>query len=173
MEKVANKAVPTMSAGGLDKDRVGKAIGRIASGVFIMTTQDERGRDGIMASWVSQAAFEPPMVTVAVKKERHVLEFLKSGSKFSLNVLSKKNMDVFKAFVKPFTPGMDRFEGIDVSPDSKAGPIISSCVAYLDCMVRSIVEAGDHTVVVAEIIDGDILNAEEPMIHLRSNGFQY
>jgi flavin reductase (DIM6/NTAB) family NADH-FMN oxidoreductase RutF len=154
-------------------EQVGKAIGRIASGVFILTTEDKGERDGIMASWVNQAAFEPPMVSVAIKKERHVLEFIKSGTKFTLNVLSKKNMDVFKNFVKPYTEGMDRFEGLTVSPESAAGPVISSCVAYMDCKMRSMVEAGDHMIVLAEVIDGAVLNEDEPMVHLRSNGFQY
>ena len=116
MEKVADKAVPTTPAAGFDKERVGKAIGRIASGVFIMTTQDERGRDGIMASWVSQAAFDPPMLTVAVQKQRHVLEFLKSGSIRCL-------------------PGMIRW--LRLSPRSgKILPSLSSRVVLIRMVIR-------------------------------------
>lgn len=155
------------------REGVGKAIGRIASGVFILTTVDKGERDGIMASWVNQAAFEPPMVSVAIKKERHVLEFIKTNSTFTLNVLSKKNMDVYKNFVKPYTEGMDRFEGLEVKADTQAGPVIASSVAYLDCKMRSMVEAGDHMIVLAEVISGELLNEDEPMVHLRSNGFQY
>src|SRR4030095_13031489 len=90
------------------KESIGRAIGRIPSGVFALTSDRHGHRDGLLASWVSQAAFEPPMISVAIKKERHILELLCVGSKFTLNVLSKKNMDVYKNFVKPYKEGLDR-----------------------------------------------------------------
>ncbi len=155
------------------KDSIGKAIGRIASGVYIVTVKNGGARDGLMASWISQAAFEPPMLSVAIKKERHILELMRVGHSFTVNVLSKKNMDIFKSFVQPYTEGMDRFEGLALMDGSKAGPVFSAAVAYMHCTVRSVIEAGDHVVVIGEIFEGQLLNSEEPMVHLRSDGFKY
>lgn len=157
-----------------DKEKIGRAIGRIPSGVFALTSERHGQRDGLLASWVSQAAFDPPMISVAIKKERHILELLCVGAKFTLNVLSKKNMDVYKNFVKPYTSGMDRYDGLELLPANKGGPIFAEAVAYMDCVTRTMVEAGDHVIVVGEIVDGGLLQSEnEPMVHLRSNGFQY
>jgi len=157
-----------------NKESIGKAIGRIPSGVFAVTSDRNGQRDGLLASWVSQAAFTPPMISVAIKKERHILELLCVGSRFTLNVLSKKNMDVYKNFVKPFKEGMDRYEGLKLLPAQKGGPIFAEAVAYMDCVTRTMVEAGDHVVLLGEIVDGALLESEnEPMVHLRSNGFQY
>lgn len=156
------------------KEKIGKAIGRIPSGVFAVTAERHGLRDGLLASWVSQAAFEPPMISVAIKKERHLLELLGVGARFTLNVLSKKNMDVYKSFVRPFTQGMDRFSGLKLLPSSEGGPIIAEAVAFMDCVTRTMVEAGDHVIVIGEVIDGGLLQADnEPLVHLRSNGFQY
>ena len=155
------------------KEIIGKAIGRIASGVYVVTTERNGQRDGLLASWISQAAFDPPMVSVAVQKSRHLLELLGVGQRFTVNVLSKGNAGMFKNFGKPFSPGMDRFEGLNVT-NGKGGPVLADCIAYLDCVTRTMVEAGDHVLVVGEIIAGDMLNPEaEPMVHLRKNGFQY
>jgi flavin reductase (DIM6/NTAB) family NADH-FMN oxidoreductase RutF len=156
------------------KDKIGKAIGRIASGVFIVTAQKGGKSEGLLASWVNQAAFNPPMIMAAVKKERHILEMLSKGSKFSLNVLSKTNMDIFKNFVKPHEPGLDRFAGLNMLETQKHAPVFADAVAYLDCVTVSLTEAGDHLVVLGEIVGGDLLQAEaDPMVHLRKNGFHY
>jgi flavin reductase (DIM6/NTAB) family NADH-FMN oxidoreductase RutF len=156
------------------KASIGKAIGRIPSGVFALTSDRHGQRDGLLASWVSQAAFEPPMLSVAIKKERHILELLCVGSRFTLNVLSKNNMDIYKNFVKPYQEGMDRYDGLNVLPANKGGPIFAEAVAFMDCITRTMVEAGDHVILLGEIVDGALLQSEnEPMVHLRSNGFQY
>jgi flavin reductase (DIM6/NTAB) family NADH-FMN oxidoreductase RutF len=157
-----------------EKENVGKAIGRIASGVFIVTTERDGNRDGLLASWISQAAFEPPMVSVAVQKSRHLLELLGVGQRFTVNILSKDNTGLFKNFAKPFEPGLDRFEGLALAQQGKSGPILADAIAFLDCVTRTMVETGDHVLVVGEIINGQLLNPEkEPLVHLRKNGFQY
>lgn len=157
-----------------DKQAMGKAMGRIASGVYVATMNHNGHKDGILLSWVSQAAFEPPMLTVAIKKERsHVMDALAVGKSFTLNVLSKKNTDMFKNFAKPFSEGMDRFAGLEVVANDGGGPILTNAVAFMNLIVRNVTDAGDHAVLLAEVTDGGMLNADEPMVHLRNNGFQY
>ncbi|HEY9714353.1 MAG TPA: flavin reductase family protein, partial [Chroococcales cyanobacterium] len=130
--------------------------------------------EGMLTSWLCQAGFEPPMLTLAVKKERPVLASLGAGAKFVVNVLSKNNMDVFKNFAKPHEEGLDRFAGLRVCNDCDAGPVFTDAVAYMACKVDKQVEAGDHYVIVAEIVEGKVFTSEqEPMVHLRKSGFQY
>lgn len=153
-------------------ENLGKALGRVASGVYVITLSDG-ARDGMMATFIGQVAFEPPMITVAVKRDRPILPKLKPGAEFVVNVLGKKNTEVFKNFARPFTEGLDRFAGLSVR-DEAAGPVLSDCVSYVACKVASQAEAGDHIVVLAEVRGGALLDGEqEPMVHLRKSGFQY
>jgi flavin reductase (DIM6/NTAB) family NADH-FMN oxidoreductase RutF len=164
----------TTSSEDATKEKLGRAIGRMASGVYIVTIYGEDGKDGMLTTWLVQSAFEPPMLSLAVKKGRPLLDHLKKGSTFSVNVLSKKNMDVFKNFAKPHTEGMDRFEGLSIDAAVPSGPVFKDCVAYMSCKMHDKVEAGDHYVVVAEITEGALLAGdEEPMTHFRKSGFQY
>lgn len=173
-EAANNPAVVEESLTVEQKEAVGKAIGRIASGVFVVSTERNGERDGLLASWVSQAAFEPPMISVAIQKSRHLLELLGVGQKFTINVLSKDNKAVFKNFARPFEPGLDRFAGLSLAASGKAGPVLADAVAYLDCVSRTLVETGDHVLLVGEVISGGLLHGDaEPMVHLRKNGFQY
>jgi 3-hydroxy-9,10-secoandrosta-1,3,5(10)-triene-9,17-dione monooxygenase reductase component len=156
------------------KESLGKAIGRLASGVFIVTLQQDAEKHGVMATWVNQAAFEPPTITAAFNKERHFLNFLDKDVKFTVNVLSNKNMDIFKAFARPGKENDDRFDGLELLPNTNAGPVFAKVVAYLDCQVRQIIDAGDHMLTLATVIGGDVIHPDlEPMTHVRKNGFQY
>ncbi|HEY9775287.1 MAG TPA: flavin reductase family protein [Planktothrix sp.] len=162
-----------MSSVSIDTENLGKALGRVASGVYVVTLTEKSERDGMLATFIGQVAFEPPMVSIAVKRERPILPKLPAGAKFAVNVLGKKNTEIFKHFAKPFAEGVDRFAGLRVE-DKPTGPVLSECVSYIGCRVISQAEAGDHIVVLAEVIEGAMLDGEqEPMVHLRKNGFQY
>ena len=157
----------------LSEENIGRAIGRIASGVYIVTLTDAGQPEGMLTTWIGQTSFEPAMISVVVKKERALLSSLTVGRPFTVNVLSKKNMDIFKNFAKPHSDGLNRFDGLNFE-DSLSGAIFSDCVAYMTCKVKTLVEAGDHHLVLSEITAGDVLNGDdEPMVHLRKNGFQY
>jgi len=154
------------------KAKVGPALGRVASGVFIVTVGHGESKDGMMASWVSQAGFEPPSLIVAVNKSRPIMKSLEVGATFLVNVLSKRNMDIFKAFAKPHNE--IKFDGIELLDSVSAGPAFKEAVSYMVAKVKSVTDASDHVIVLGEIVDGALLNGEdEPMVHLRRDGFQY
>jgi flavin reductase (DIM6/NTAB) family NADH-FMN oxidoreductase RutF len=157
------------------REQLGKALGRIASGVHIVTINVEGQPHGIMATWVSQASFEPPAITLAFNKERPIIKSIQPGALLTLNVLSKKNMDIFKAFARPSKEEHDdRFQGLALKENGKGGPIFAQAASYLNCSVTNSMDAGDHLVVLAELLDGAILESDsEPMVHIRNNGFHY
>jgi flavin reductase (DIM6/NTAB) family NADH-FMN oxidoreductase RutF len=157
-----------------DREQLGRAIGRLTSGVYVLTLERAGEPEGILMTWIGQAAFEPPLVTVAVKKDRPVLEQLPEGSHFVVNVLAKTNNDIFKNFAKPHLPAPERFAGLPLLAKNGYGPVFASTVAYLNCTVSKGVEVGDHYLLVAEVVGGAVLDPEaEPMSHLRKSGFQY
>lgn len=152
------------------KEKLGPAIGKIASGVYIVTTA-KGGNDGMLATWIAQAGFEPPSLVVSVNKQRDLLKALEVGDKFTVNVLSKANMDIFKAFAKPHNDA--KFADLKLE-STEAGPAFSDAVSYMCATVKSITDAGDHVIVLGEIFDGALLNGDaELMTHIRKNGFQY
>lgn len=174
----ASLAAPTFSA--VDpkeelKDRIGPALGKIASGVYIATVVSAGVKHGLLATWVAQASFYPPKLTLAINKERPLLDKLAPGTLFTLNVLSSKNMDIFKKFAAPTTDTTaDRFDGLELADSATAsGPVFADAVGYLDLRVETFINAGDHIVVLAEITGGGVQNAEPPMTHIRKNGFSY
>lgn len=150
-----------------------QALGRVSSGVYVVTLRHKNEQQGMLATWIMQASFEPPMLSLAVKTERQILPQLGEGKCFSVNVLSKKNLDIFKAFARPYQPELDRFAELELSAKGTAGPVFTDTLAYLDCVVRGQIAAGDHIIITAEITGGEVLNSGEPMLHTRTIGTRY
>jgi flavin reductase (DIM6/NTAB) family NADH-FMN oxidoreductase RutF len=156
------------------REELGKALGRLASGVFVVTVDTETGPHGMLATWIAQAAFEPPMVTIAINSERPILKDIE-GKVISINILSSQNMDVFKAFARPSKGEHDdRFDNLDTTVNPDGATAFAGVVAVLNCVVSQSVPAGDHVVVLATVRSGKTIKSDaEPMTHLRKNGFQY
>ena len=152
------------------------AVGRIVGSLCAVTAKKNDAQSAMLASWVSQASFNPPALTVAVAKERAVESFLLKGSSFNLNVLGGGNeKEVMKALLKPFAPGENRFGEMDVEISEANGcAIVTKALSYLECEVTDRMEAGDHWIVLANVKDGKLLQEEGlTAIHHRKTGTSY
>src|SRR5262245_44607352 len=90
-------------------DAIAPVLGRVPSGIFILTAKHGEQETGMLASWVMQAGFEPPAVTVAVRQGRYLADWLKAGTPFVLNLVAEKQHDLLKHFGKGFAPEADAF----------------------------------------------------------------
>lgn len=95
-----------------------QAVGRIVGTLCVISGKDGDAESGMLASWVSQASFNPPGITISVKRDRAVENVLLVGSRFNVNILAEgKETDVVKHMLKPFKPGESRFEGLATEVD--------------------------------------------------------
>jgi len=153
-----------------------KALGRIAGGLYIISATKGEVSSAMIASWVTQASFEPLGLTVAVAKERAIESLLAHpGDLFVVNVLPEKgHQSVMKHFMKRFAPGEDRFAGVKTQPASNGSPILSDALAYLECSVISRIELSDHYIVYAQVDFGGVSNPDAlPVVHHRQVGNHY
>jgi flavorubredoxin/flavin reductase (DIM6/NTAB) family NADH-FMN oxidoreductase RutF len=155
--------------------RTEQALGRIVGSLCIVTTTKDELKGAMVASWVSQATFNPPGLTVAVAKERAIESLLPNGSNFVLNILAEgKNVPLMKHFLKPFAPGEDRFANIDYEIANNGCPILTSALAYLECRVAERMECGDHWILYAIASDGKLLQGDlVTAVHHRKSGSHY
>ena len=154
-------------------EQLGAAIGAIPSGLFIVTSQ-QNGKTAVMlASWVQQAGFTPPSVTLIVAKGRPIESFLTVGSPVVINIAEKGQGKIIGHFAKGFAPDSDPFDGIETAIAPSGQPYLTNAIAYLDATVAGSIDAGDHIVILANITAGARLRDGESAIHTRPNGFKY
>jgi flavin reductase (DIM6/NTAB) family NADH-FMN oxidoreductase RutF len=149
------------------------ALGRIPSGLFIVTARHGKQETGMLASWVQQCSFDPPMISAAFARERWVLEWLTVETAFAVNVLAEGQKPLLAHFGKGFAKGEPAFEGLEVERDGHAAPKLLAAHAYLDCRVAKRVDAGDHVLVFAKVLGGTVLNDHRPATHVRKSGKHY
>jgi flavorubredoxin/flavin reductase (DIM6/NTAB) family NADH-FMN oxidoreductase RutF len=156
-------------------DRVEQAVGRIVGSMTIVTTKTEELSGAMLASWVSQATFNPPGLTIAVAKERAIESLMHRGNPFVLNILEQgKHIPLMKHFLKPFAPGEDRFVGVNTAESSSGCPILADSLAYLECTVVSRMECGDHWTIYATVENGKVHNPTGvTAVHQRKSGKHY
>ena len=156
-------------------DPTSQAVGRIVGSLCVVTAQRENVGSAMLASWVSQATFDPPGLTVSVAKDRAIESLLHRDSTFVLNILGEGNhLGLMKHFLKPFNPGEDRFVGVSVQSAENGSPILSDGLAYLECRVENRMECGDHWLLYAVIEAGNVLDASHlTAVHHRKSGNHY
>jgi flavin reductase (DIM6/NTAB) family NADH-FMN oxidoreductase RutF len=128
----------------------------------------------MLASWVQQAGFEPPMLTVGIRRDRHVADWIAEAGKFALSQLAIGSKALIRHFGRGFAPDANAFEGVELRHDARGGPVLAGALAYLDAEVAGELATGDHRIFVARIIGGALLQSDaEPLVHVRANGFHY
>ncbi|MDJ0743752.1 MAG: diflavin flavoprotein [Xenococcaceae cyanobacterium MO_167.B27] len=158
----------------LDSD-LDKAMGRISGGLYIITATKGNIKSAMLASWVSQASFEPPGFTIAVAKDRAIESLMQVGDRFVLNVLEEgKYQQLMKHFLKRFKPGADRFAGVNTQTANNGSPILTDALAYLECEVVSRMECSDHWLVYSKVTTGRVSDPDAiTAIHHRKVGNHY
>jgi flavin reductase (DIM6/NTAB) family NADH-FMN oxidoreductase RutF len=150
-----------------------RALGRIPSGLFVVTTLKDDQPSGFLGSFVMQAGFEPPTLTVAIGRDRpHLADIRKSG-RFALSILDPASRGLMTPFVKKVVPPATPFDGIAVARTAAGSFVLAEALAWIDCRVRGEHESGDHVVVFGEVVEAAVLREGDPWTHLRKNGLGY
>ncbi|TPX27727.1 diflavin flavoprotein [Cylindrospermopsis raciborskii] len=151
---------------------VEQAVGRIIGSLCVVTATQGEIKTGMLASWVTQASFNPPGLTIAVAKDRAMENLTHTSNPFIVNILAE-GREIRKHFMKVYEPGQDRFKGLDIT-EGNGGVILNGALAYLECTVQSRMEVGDHWLVYATVNDGKVLNQDGmTAIHHRKSASFY
>jgi flavorubredoxin/flavin reductase (DIM6/NTAB) family NADH-FMN oxidoreductase RutF len=171
------KAIEAMKS--LDGD-LDKALGRLSGGLYVVTARQGTGEDSrsgaMVASWVSQASFDPPGITVAVAKDRAIEALLQVEDRFVLNILRDDNhQQLLRHFLRRFPPGADRFAGVNtLEAVAAGGPVLGDALAYLGCRVAQRLEGPDHWIIYAVVEEGNVADTQAATaVHHRKVGNHY
>jgi len=157
---------------GVQGDRTEQAVGRLVGSLSVISAKRGDVTSAMLASWISQATFNPPGLTIAVAKDRALESLMHNGDKFVLNILAE-GRQLRRHFLKNFAPGEDRFAGLNIQEANNGCPVLSDALAYLECVVANRMECGDHWVVYATVENGHLLSDGVTAVHYRKSGSHY
>src|SRR5438552_6594193 len=142
------------------------ALGRIVSGMFVITARREPGETGMLASWVQQCSFDPPLVSVALKKGREIASWLPEGAPFIVNILDDTQTDMLIHFGRGFSEKEDAFADVEVERIDGSPPIIKDALAFLHCHVTGRCSTCDHDKIIAKRVTCRTLVERNPRVQM-------
>jgi len=148
---------------------IAAALGRIPSGLFIVAWCDDGADRCMLASWVMQAGFAPPQVSVAIAESRDLLSAIDRGLPFVVSVLGDSQRGLLARFGKA---GPEPFAGLTVHRTASGAAALPDAAAWMECRPTARAAHGDHVVVLAEVVTAGG-GGGEPAVHVRRNGLRY
>lgn len=145
---------------------------RLPFGLFAVTVTDGETTNAFTANWLTQAAFEPPMIMVAVESDGHSLALIRASGVLAVNLFGEEQRDLAGQLGRSFARNPHKLEGVPHHAAPNGCPILDDALGWLACRVTGEVPAGDHIVFVAEITDAGILR-EGAILTMAAAGFRY
>ncbi len=155
-----------------------RALRLFQYGLFIVTARARHHEPGqpyaaATVTWVSQASFEPPLVMVALRKDSWTNEAVRQTGSFAINLLGENQKEMAGRFFKKTDVDGDQLNGLAFAEGVNGSPLLREAIAYLECEEQERIEIGDHSVIVARIMEAGVRNPDASPILLRDTGWSY
>jgi len=121
---------------------------------------------GMTINSFSSVSLNPSLVSFCIDNRSANLKFFKKNRYFSLNVLSREQQGLARAFATPKNSAKWNVEPYFFG--QKGNPIFQNSLAFFECKKHRVIKCGDHHIVIGEVIDFGKINEAEPLIYYRS-----
>jgi flavin reductase (DIM6/NTAB) family NADH-FMN oxidoreductase RutF/DNA-binding IclR family transcriptional regulator len=146
----------------LDIARFREVLGHFPTGVAAITSLSEDGRPvGMAVGSFTSVSLTPPLVAFFPDKKSTSFPPMRSSGRFCVNVLSSTQETVCRSFA---VRGGDKFEGVTWRRSPLGSPIIADAVAWIDCELYKIEEAGDHFIVLGLVHELGVETPTSPLL---------
>lgn len=142
-----------------------EVMGNYPTGVTIVTTRDEEKRPvGLTVNSFASVSLDPLLILWSIDHRVSSLEAFRSSDKFAVHVLAGNQQELCESFA---SKGADRFSHCKWQNSLQNLPILEDTFAVLQCKTFNRVEAGDHTILIGEVIDIEVQDKEPMLYHRR------
>ncbi len=148
-----------------------QSLRMLSYGVYVLSSMSEGTYCVSTVTWVSQASFEPPLISVCIKRESVSYEIVKKRGEYFLHILGENQQDMASSFFKPTVLEHGKLNGHEFRLYNEL-PLLKEVPAYLQCKVIEILENGDHPLFLAEVVD-TVINYDCKPLELRKTNWSY
>ena len=135
---------------------------QLSHGVYVVAVSDGTHQNAFTAAWVMQVSFNPPLLAISINPEHYSYTLLKAGGACTVNVLGQHQYALAEHFG---LSSSDKMTGFNWQTGLSVAPVLAESLAYFDCKVSHYTHAGDHKIVICQVIGGAILHQGKPMLY--------
>ena len=128
-----------------------KALSCFATGVTVVTTRWQDSDWGMTCNSFASVSLEPRLVLWSIRKAASSLDAFTQSGGFSVSVLSQPQQPLARQFATGDMAA--RFAGVDVVRQSSERLRLTQSLAWFDCSLHQLVDAGDHHIVIGQVHD--------------------
>ena len=145
-------------------------LGHFVSGVTVVTAMGTEGPVGFTCQSFSSLSLDPPLVAFAPARTSTTWPRLRAAGRFCVNVLSDEQSHLSRQFARS---GTDKYAGVQWAPSPHGSPMLDGVVAWIDATLEAEHDGGDHTIVVARVLDLGADASRTPLLfHRGAYGLQ-
>jgi 3-hydroxy-9,10-secoandrosta-1,3,5(10)-triene-9,17-dione monooxygenase reductase component len=139
-----------LSGSGPVVDEYRLVMGHFLTGVTIVTGTSADRPLGFTCQSFTSVSLEPRLVTIVPSLISTSWPGIETSGRFCVNVLAAGQADLARRFA---VSGGEKFDGVAWSPCRSGNPVIEGHLAFVDCEIRAVHPAGDHVVVIGEVVE--------------------
>ena len=159
----------------MPEDDARVALDMMNYGMYVVGSRGPMGLNVMAAHWLMQVSFKPRMVALSLENDARTLANVRDTRVFSVNVMGEDSRALIASFLQPQIPAkilgrstattapVDKLAGVPHKTMSTGCPILKAALAWFECEVEGGLPTGDHTLVVARIVDGGQINHGKPL----------
>jgi flavin reductase (DIM6/NTAB) family NADH-FMN oxidoreductase RutF len=133
---------------------------------YIIGVADSETQNAFTAAYVMQVSYNPLLVAIGINPEHSSYPILRAGEVFSVNVLRQEHIDLARHFGRHSGSDFNKLADVRWRTGQTGAPILLDALAHLECHVVQRIRAGDHELVVAEVVDGALSDPDAiPMVY--------
>ena len=141
-----------------------QVMGNFATGITVVTTRDANGNPyGLTVNSFTSVSLNPVLVLVCLDNKLSGLHSFRDSKHFGVSILSEHQEDLSRMFAKK-----DSERSQSIYFDGKLRmPLLRNALAVMECEVVRIYEGGDHQIVLGEVQNAEVLQADHPLLYFR------
>lgn len=147
-----------------DSARFRQVLGHFPTGVTVVTAATADGPVGLAVGSFASVSLDPPLVAFFPDRSSSSWPKIEQAGSFCVNILADHQEDVCRRFA---SKADDKFAGLGWRAGGSGAPILDGVLAWIDCDIDGVIEAGDHFCVLGRVRDLEVAHDGAPLLFFR------
>lgn len=148
-------------------------LSQFASGVTVVTYLKNGIGSGVTVSAFSSLSLDPPLVLICLNQSSPVIGAIQSGSGFSIHILRADQSDISNVFAINDDSRVQFLKEHSQEKGKTGAPLIPGCLSILDCTLESVLDGGDHKIIIGRVEavhnEPDPESENQPLLYFNRN----
>jgi flavin reductase (DIM6/NTAB) family NADH-FMN oxidoreductase RutF len=155
----------------IDEAKFRQVLGHYPTGVVVVTALGADDHPvGLAIGSFTSVSLDPPLVAFFPGKSSSSWPKIEAAGSFCVNILGEDQEDVCRVFA---SKAADKFASIGWRKGHTGAPIINDVIAWIECTIERVDDAGDHVVVLGRVVDLEVGHTGGPLLFFRGGYGRY